>query len=182
MGVVHRRRFVVSTHSRPKAAATSTLWTLKFYNVSTHSRPKAAARLRIFAVQPWCVSTHSRPKAAARHACDRHPAFAVSTHSRPKAAAWGRCKRIGRATGFNSQPPEGGCGKFDGVEVIREVSTHSRPKAAAYHLDHHFFFFAVSTHSRPKAAASRHGVTVVAILTFQLTAARRRLPPLILGT
>ena len=35
---------VVSTHSRPKAAAVQTKKTLLPYPVSTHSRPKAAAR------------------------------------------------------------------------------------------------------------------------------------------
>ena len=77
--------------------------------VSTHSRPKAAATgLVVFAGRP-IVSTHSRPKAAALKAAkkERDKAFQhtaarrrlhhelrncvvveiVSTHSRPKAAA-----------------------------------------------------------------------------------------------
>ena len=57
---------IVSTHSRPKAAACALQLTQYQTQVSTHSRPKAAAfcffhirYLKIF------VSTHSRPKAAA---------------------------------------------------------------------------------------------------------------------
>ena len=34
-------------------------------------------------------------------------------------------------TGFNTQPPEGGCGFFDRVLPVSNVSTHSRLKAAA---------------------------------------------------
>ncbi len=78
--------------------------------VSTHSRPKAAAILDVllrlekegFNTQPpeggcavsrpdWLfvnVSTHSRPKAAARRLKRHLNNKAVSTHSRPKAAAW----------------------------------------------------------------------------------------------
>ena len=33
----------------------------------------------------------------------------VSTHSRPKAAALGRKTRCRSFSGFNTQPPEGGC-------------------------------------------------------------------------
>ena len=55
--------------------------------VSTHSRPKAAASIDKDLSKATIVSTHSRPKAAA---LGMHPiewTHAVSTHSRPKAAA-----------------------------------------------------------------------------------------------
>ena len=77
----------VSTHSRPKAAATALYTRLDMalfqhtaarrrlplkkcideFNkqVSTHSRPKAAASLRDTFYRIGDVSTHSRPKAAA---------------------------------------------------------------------------------------------------------------------
>ena len=54
---------------------------------------------------------------------------------------------------FNTQPPEGGCQRYDNCE--QEL--------------------AVSTHSRPKAAATKQSETRVLRL-FQHTAARRRLP------
>ena len=80
---------LVSTHSRPKAAAPLHFRKCCHKNVSTHSRPKAAAiemdfkfrgeefqhtaarrRLRYLSdvsAEPLKVSTHSRPKAAAPH-------------------------------------------------------------------------------------------------------------------
>ena len=124
---------LVSTHSRPKAAAMGCLLGAGGSVVSTHSRPKAAAwralshqrNLRCFNTQPpegGCIFT--RLGVAGNHA--------VSTHSRPKAAA-----------------------KYDIAGVAhRKVSTHSRPKAAAHLLVYiKSTDKAVSTHSRPKAAA-----------------------------
>ena len=58
--------WVVSTHSRPKAAAHNPNGTFCADDVSTHSRPKAAALTLSNDAQLACVSTHSRPKAAAR--------------------------------------------------------------------------------------------------------------------
>ena len=56
----------VSTHSRPKAAATTcSLLCSRMQNVSTHSRPKAAAQTAHRHAATLAVSTHSRPKAAA---------------------------------------------------------------------------------------------------------------------
>ena len=128
----HLGKAMVSTHSRPKAAASITLPDGNAFKVSTHSRPKAAARflitsamgLRGFNTQPpeggcWRildflvfrvgVSTHSRPKAAASHVFISSEFPCVSTHSRPKAAAAIRPAVISTTNSFNTQPPEGGC-------------------------------------------------------------------------
>ena len=40
-----RRRLIVSTHSRPKAAGSATYSGLTYDRVSTHSRPKAAGKM-----------------------------------------------------------------------------------------------------------------------------------------
>ena len=58
-----------------------------FFLVSTHSRPKAAGG-RLFGKRiAETVSTHSRPKAAGTGICLMHmQGLPVSTHSRPKAA------------------------------------------------------------------------------------------------
>ena len=56
---------LVSTHSRPKAAASLVEQRGPQSGVSTHSRPKAAAHGIRFFVRVENVSTHSRPKAAA---------------------------------------------------------------------------------------------------------------------
>ena len=101
--------FMVSTHSRPKAAG-PVIYTQTIHTpaVSTHSRPKAAgpkARKKVIGED---VSTHSRPKAAGcRQLFTRRPPV-VSTHSRPKAAGASSLKPKKGTYGFNSQPPEGG--------------------------------------------------------------------------
>ena len=79
---------LVSTHSRPKAAAMGCLLGAGGSVVSTHSRPKAAAwralshqrNLRCFNTQP----PEGGCKGAKKHRCR----VEVSTHSRPKAAAY----------------------------------------------------------------------------------------------
>ena len=55
--------------------------------VSTHSRPKAAAPIGFAVADEVDVSTHSRPKAAAKDYGIEGTFGGVSTHSRPKAAA-----------------------------------------------------------------------------------------------
>ena len=57
---------LVSTHSRPKAAALNRECFMRINDVSTHSRPKAAANLLGQNANVKIVSTHSRPKAAAK--------------------------------------------------------------------------------------------------------------------
>ena len=79
----------------------------------------------------------------------------VSTHSRPKAAGVSSSSPTAAASGFNTQPPEGGC-FFNSCTLLAvvAVSTHSRPKAAAQLTACGRIGDKVSTHSRPKAAAS----------------------------
>ena len=99
--------------------------------VSTHSRPKAAAP-ELKSVVSWIgVSTHSRPKAAAQNLNLYTPFILVSTHSRPKAAACHAGNTFAFFACFNTQPPEGGCNQFFYQIPVFKVSTHSRPKAAA---------------------------------------------------
>ena len=121
--------------------------------VSTHSRPKAAAALELIPPEPGGVSTHSRPKAAAQRQIGNKIQQKVSTHSRPKAAALVLMFLFQVGASFNSQPPEGGCISIQLNAHLREVSTHSRPKAAAPVASTHTLQSKVSTHSRPKAAA-----------------------------
>ena len=78
------------------------------------------------------VSIHSRPKAAAKLAGIQPLDDVVSIHSRPKAAARAARQTFPGASGFNSQPPEGGCVPgFAATGCATAVSIHSRPKAAA---------------------------------------------------
>ena len=103
---------------------------------------------------------------------------AVSTHSRPKAAACSTFKKCGEDTGFNTQPPEGGCVmlQVQGILLYKFQHTAARrrlPLAVGSDALHLSCFntqppeggcalreslarqgINVSTHSRPKAAAS----------------------------
>ena len=146
-------RFVVSTHSRPKAAGPTVAeretakmgfntqppeggWSFDWiFKPANFLFQHTAARRRLdFEGNKYTgkgnVSTHSRPKAAGhvcRRSCQRK---SVSTHSRPKAA--GREVFLETSAGF--------------------VSTHSRPKAAGWCVYFRRSRGSVSTHSRPKAA------------------------------
>ena len=153
---IGRNGAVVSTHSRPKAAApvrgqrTRTNASL----VSTHSRPKAAARCLLCCLLPDQVSTHSRPKAAALDMVQRPHYCRVSTHSRPKAAADGKTNLFIINTSFNTQPPEGGCQRtFNKTRKLKEFQ-----------------------HTAARRRLHVHGTPTGSKRAFQHTAARRRLP------
>ena len=76
--------------------------------VSTHSRPKAAGRQCFYPVRLHGVSTHSRPKAAGAKKMEEATGDYVSTHSRPKAAGPNKPPIFWPCNCFNTQPPEGG--------------------------------------------------------------------------
>ena len=144
---------IVSTHSRPKAAAAASalIWIpLRCFNTQP---PEGGCRWILTARRVFLVSTHSRPKAAAFINSLASASLIVSTHSRPKAAA-----RRTRAAGHRG-----------------DVSTHSRPKAAASAKGNVCRHQNVSTHSRPKAAAGHWWRLSALSAGFQHTAARRRL-------
>ena len=167
---------VVSTHSRPKAAAIGAIcffWFIKCFNTQP---PEGGCLLRVFdAIQKLPVSTHSRPKAAAAGRMTTHQRARVFQHTAarrrlpgmvqvPSLVLWfqhtaarrrlrpirGLCCLYGC---FNTQPPEGGCEPGPIGFADKPVSTHSRPKAAAPAFACGLVPWAVSTHSRPKAAA-----------------------------
>ena len=144
--------------------------------VSTHSRPKAAAIFWLVILATSLVSTHSRPKAAALFGVILLICAQVSTHSRPKAAAALGAHTSKRDRCFNTQPPEGGCNEscipFCFMPAFQHTAARRRLqfKAGGYMVelmfqhtaarrrlqiqnDLDFSFLQVSTHSRPKAAA-----------------------------
>ena len=147
------RSFGVSTHSRPKAAASKDEIELTSFEVSTHSRPKAAAQKQHEIQQSVQVSTHSRPKAAASYLSIWYNWRRVSTHSRPKAAAQFYHDLLLSLKSFNTQPPEGGC--FSSITVLLIISGFQHT-AARRRL--HFL-----------------AVKLDRAVRFQHTAARRRL-------
>ena len=104
------RLAIVSTHSRPKAAAVDLLnFRLRLFCFNTQPPEGGCSSGWIFLPSHFCfntqppeggcrgifflccsivpVSTHSRPKAAGREQEERDRLARVSTHSRPKAAA-----------------------------------------------------------------------------------------------
>ena len=76
--------------------------------VSTHSRLKAAGASYMHDFARYMVSTHSRLKAAGLSNSDVPSKLIVSTHSRLKAAGQPECNCLYQRTCFNTQPPEGG--------------------------------------------------------------------------
>ena len=141
-----------------------------------------AARRRLLIFLLWLHTVTLFQHTAARRRLHELPQAAriaqvVSTHSRPKAAAPNCLRRDNQSSGFNTQPPEGGC-NYTARQLLLfyAVSTHSRPKAAAFVVYGGTVFDAVSTHSRPKAAAIGYHFPGASLWQFQHTAARRRLP------
>ena len=118
--------------------------------VSTHSRPKAAGMKH--ACSPVC-SQFQHTAARRRLKIDLPYTFCENKFQHTAARRRLGCiqRKIFVRSGFNTQPPEGGCGHCCLMVLTEMVSTHSRPKAAVNkHLYKPSYF--VSTHSRPKAA------------------------------
>ena len=181
-------------------------WTYGFitgynYIVSTHSRPKAAGwwrlisetYLRRFNTQPPEGGWSGHPKAKPRGARFQHTAarrrlvqmhrtkmenLYVSTHSRPKAAGCDAASVRVERRSFNTQPPEGGW-IDDFVSCTKRPCFNTQPPEGGWllHLPYSFgcqrfqhtaarrrlainsqvrqVVSSVSTHSRPKAAGFR---------------------------
>ena len=161
--------------------------------VSTHSRLKAAA-ISLTACLNFGEFQHTAARRQLQSIQGAGGVFLVSTHSRPKAAGPVAHYSIAKS-GFNTQPPEGGCKGEVMTNMTKDVSTHSRPKAAeraCIRQRCQLCFntqppeggcsasamlrlkLSVSTHSRPKAAATTISCCLTC-LPFQHTAARRRL-------
>ena len=127
--LLHTLHETVSTHSRPKAAASF------IYNipcrawVSTHSRPKAAVVAWFKYLASLVVSTHSRPKAAGYHP-RLHCANMRFQHTAARRRLMYQWSCLFSKKSFNTQPPEGGCCEISASVIALRVSTHSRPKAA----------------------------------------------------
>ena len=167
--------YLVSTHSRPKAAGKLCKdWLFNLY-VSTHSRPKAAGHQMRRVENHQLVSTHSRPKAAgwaiaapaallwfqltaarrrlALFFLREQAAKTVSTHSRPKAAGPEAPIHNPSNRRFNSQPPEGGwllCLLQKLIQNRFQLTAARRRLVLTAILP--LANNSVSTHSRPKAA------------------------------
>ena len=116
LGLVHFSgctKYLVSTHSRPKAAGYEYFHLGRILFSFNTQPPEGGWSAFLDPFDSPDVSTHSRPKAAGL-ACEAVLCLssAVSTHSRPKAAGKYGSSVIMSRHGFNTQPPEGGwrCG------------------------------------------------------------------------
>ena len=87
LGIGFSRSLRVSTHSRPKAAASNAHSVVARNNRFNSQPPEGGCARHSAVARGWYVSTHSRPKAAAGNFPEGFGFFPVSTHSRPKAAA-----------------------------------------------------------------------------------------------
>ena len=121
------------------------------------------------------VSTHSRPKAAGGRVLGYADGVTVSTHSRPKAAGPSRamCSGFCRFQHTAARRRLGLCAA-SGV-LITEVSTHSRPKAAGLRLTSSSFKNSCFNTQPPEGGWFCCSVLDRLVLSFQHTAARRRL-------
>ena len=122
----------------------------------------------------------------------------VSTHSRPKAAGFQPVHKQAVSFGFNTQPPEGGWiihlrylwlnKKFQHTAARRRlgrpfnfggllltVSTHSRPKAAGRHEKVIFETLQRFNTQPPEGGWAARSLLYQSAMSFQHTAARRRL-------
>ena len=169
---------LVSTHSRPKAAAWRVIialaWSLCFNTqppeggcCNTYATKKAgdgfqhtAARRRLQKqgadqCLPNCFNTQPPEGGCLQWGLFGYLGKKVSTHSRPKAAACSGFPPLTTLRSFNTQPPEGGCLKFFRISAINTQFQHTAARRRLrYRRDH------------------ARGVT-----KFQHTAARRRLLP-----
>ena len=122
--------------------------------VSTHSRPKAAASGEKAGAPLWPVSTHSRPKAAAFYHFKSHGRAICFNTQPPEGGCSGGGILLRRGREFQHTAARRRLLARLLTHLGRnQVSTHSRPKAAAHHFPKLSAIYEVSTHSRPKAAA-----------------------------
>ena len=191
---------LVSTHSRPKAAANKIVAPLSYMgSVSTHSRPKAAAsckrtrlirrakfqhtaarrRLRqwlhVSAIKLQFQHTAARRRLHFRQSSDRLSPR-VSTHSRPKAAAKPTWSSSMSVRGFNTQPPEGGCENGAENGNSKKCFNTQPPEGGCLLMA---VLIAVNSQFQHTAARRRLPISKPSerkIFLFQHTAARRRLP------
>ena len=118
--------------------------------VSTRSRPKAAAIACHEPVVRAAVSTRSRPKAAVPSAVSSAHRCRFNTQP-PEGGCWTAVTGKPNWKCFNTQPPEGGCYKSASIHIkFKFQHAAARRRLAADALSCAIGF--VSTRSRPKAA------------------------------
>ena len=120
-----------------------------------HTAARRRLLVGILIIRPYSKFQHTAARRRLPTATDGG-AFdlPVSTHSRPKAAAHRTLCSLSANSGFNTQPPEGGCSYHDTLKTVR-ASFNTQP---------------------PEGGCNAQSRTVGRGVMFQHTAARRRLP------
>ena len=119
--------------------------------VSTHSRPKAAGANSLYKQQSNFVSTHSRPKAADIVCPFVHGLFRFQ-HTAARRRLLNTVMKSKPCTGFNTQPPEGGCLFIRHTHSLSKCFNTQPPEGGWGDDKRGWRIYLVSTHSRPKAA------------------------------
>ena len=164
----------VSTHSRPKAAGSSSRLTDWRQRVSTHSRPKAAGPKRF--QNPLCQMCFNTQPPEGGWSFEFPETFSIgSFNTQPPEGGWIPDRQQNSISdSFNTQPPEGGW-VSSSTNFPLTPGFNTQPPEGGWNLIYKFILSTrVSTHSRPKAAGRRVGRDPL-FIWFQHTAARRRL-------
>ena len=177
MNTILALKGTVSTHGRPKAAASACAHE-HGQGPGFNTQPPEGGCLRVSLLGCRCNRFNTQPPEGG---CLRRPQKANRQNRFNTQPPEGGCRKSlqepAKRGGFNTQPPEGGCTatppaafmplQFQHTAARRRllsalnwreryflVSTHSRPKAAAHNYFPELITSPVSTHSRPKAAAA----------------------------
>ena len=114
---IARVEFLVSTHSRPKAAAFERLGIGYVEIVSTHSRPKAAATSNT-RQSTSCQFQHTAARRRLRVSFDFLTCYRVFQHTAARRRLLRTTTPSMSMSRFNTQPPEGGCSLHKKVRKI----------------------------------------------------------------
>ena len=173
VGVVGVLGWVVSTHSRPKAAASCRASDYRNTPCFNTQPPEGGCGWPLSCTGSVTVSTHSRPKAAELRFLNKSGSrlFQHTAARRRLQSRHGQYRVVG---GFNTQPPEGGCLQSQNSLPFAQVSTHSRPKAAEKFTPPKLADL-LFQHTAARRRLVLHYDSVLARTLFQHTAARRRL-------
>ena len=143
----------VSTHSRPKAAATTATGRRVSFGSFNTQPPEGGCFLISRLFRPALVSTHSRPKAAESTPALFMTQMYLFQHTAARRRLSPLINTAAARHGFNTQPPEGGCIISSALTALI-LSFNTQPPEGGWSL-------ICSDLSRPSL--------------FQHTAARRRL-------
>ena len=166
-GIVDITAYIVSTHSRPKAAGSN-----KFVSSTERSFQHTAARRRLelmfyCQVMQELVSTHSRPKAAGRVRISTKPIFLWFQHTAARRRLADNWDTTAGELEFQHTAARRRLGQMAfNITALEAVSTHSRPKAAGMANEFMRGVTVVSTHSRPKAAGRLKDFIQTAMQSF----------------